>query len=147
MAPIAPPAISPSAVAPPITPGELLLAGARIDGVCGNIGNRLANGGQPFGNRGTVRSRQLRVRWILRGIARRGGAEQQGHADRAGRHDLRKNPEVFLPQRHPTPPLMGYCPAEFLTKPLPSSNSDGRWCHRTRPRPRRREMEYSGKDR
>jgi hypothetical protein len=35
---------------------------------------------------------------MLRGIARRGGTEQQGHA---GRHDLQKNPEVSLPQRHP----------------------------------------------
>jgi hypothetical protein len=38
---------------------------------------------------------------MLRGIARHGGAEQQGYADSAGRHDLRKNPEVSLPQRHP----------------------------------------------
>jgi hypothetical protein len=39
---------------------------------------------------------------MLHGIARRGGAEQQGHADRASRHDLQKSPEVFLPQRHPS---------------------------------------------
>src|ERR1700719_2960082 len=102
IAPIAPAAVAPSAVAPPITPGELLLAWTRSDGVSGNIGNRLANGGQPFGNRGTVGSRQLGVRWILRGIARRGGAEQQGHADHAGRHDLRKDLDVSLPQRHPS---------------------------------------------
>src|SRR5438270_4783738 len=101
IAPIAPAAISPSAVAPPITPGQLLLAGARIDGVCGNIGNRLANGGQPFGNSSGPRSFRLRSRWVLSGIARRGSAEQQGHADRAGRHDLRKNLEVSLPQGHP----------------------------------------------
>src|SRR5437588_2415830 len=94
IAPVAPAAISPAAVAPPISPGELLLAGARIDGVCGNIGNRLANGGQPFGNSGGVRSLRLRSRWVLSGIARRGRAEQQRHADGAGRHDLRKNLEV-----------------------------------------------------
>ena len=38
IAPIAPAAVSPSAVAPPITPGELLLAGAQFDGVSGNVG-------------------------------------------------------------------------------------------------------------
>src|SRR5689334_22906495 len=64
IAPIAPAAVSPSAVAPPITPGELLLAGAQFDDASGNIGNRLTNGGQPFANKRTVCSRQLRVRWM-----------------------------------------------------------------------------------
>src|SRR5580704_8408544 len=62
IAPIAPTAVSPSAVAPPMTPGELLLGGPRIDGVCRNIGNRLANGGQPFANSGGVHSLRLQSR-------------------------------------------------------------------------------------
>src|SRR5260370_35861548 len=42
---------------------------------------------------------------------------------------------------------MGHCLAKFLIKPLPSSNSGGRRGHLARPRPRRRQIEYSGKDR
>src|SRR5438270_13398192 len=40
---------------------------------------------------------------------------------------------------------MGHCPEESLMKPLPSSNP-GRG-HPARPRPRRRQIEYSGKNR
>src|SRR5438105_15145803 len=40
---------------------------------------------------------------------------------------------------------MGHCPAEFLMKPLPSSNPGTG--QPARPRPRQREIEYSGKDR
>ena len=80
----------------------MLLAGAQFDGVSDNIGNRLANGGQPFANSEAVRSRRLQIRWMLSGIARRGSAEQQGHAECARRHDLRKDLDVSLPQRHPS---------------------------------------------
>src|SRR5437763_1547632 len=104
IAPIAPAAVSPSAVAPPITPGELLLARAQSDRVSGNIGNRLANGDQPFADRGAVRGRQLRTRWVLSGIDRRGSAQQQGHTDRPRGHDRRKKLEISLSQRHPGPP-------------------------------------------
>ena len=101
VAPIAPPAVTPSAVAPPISPGQLLFAFARLDARPGEFGDRLANGGEPFGDpRGR---RRQRVRRMFTGITRRGGAEEQQDTQRTGGNHVGQDAEIFRTKRHQVP--------------------------------------------
>ncbi len=53
--------IAPSAIAPPIAPGELLLAFARFGDSSGDVRDRVANGSEPFRDTGGIRSCWLRT--------------------------------------------------------------------------------------
>src|SRR5438132_6829856 len=97
---------TPAPIVPPVSPSEVEITVARMRrlALClGEIGDRLADGGEAVGDPGWARRRGLQsARMIGRG-ARRHCTEQERDAGRSGGNDPGQDPMIFLPQRHQIP--------------------------------------------
>src|ERR1700751_2338782 len=98
---------TPAPVAPPIAPREVELAVLRSRRpaiALSNIGDRFANGGEPFADPRPVGGQRFGAGRIPGSSTRHRRAEQQRNTSRPGRSDPRQDLEVFVSQRHPNHP-------------------------------------------
>src|SRR5271169_5415518 len=102
-----PASATPAPVAPPVAPREVELAvlrSRRPAVAFSNIGDRLANGGEPFADTCPICGQRLGASRIPGSGARHRRAEQQRDASRPGRCDPGQDLKVFVSQRHPNHP-------------------------------------------